>query len=541
MSLRLFIVAIFAALAMLSFGCGSPTGDSGGSDDSSADQTDSELTEFINTGKAALTEGRAELAYNSFTSAIDLDPASCDGHYGIILSDILKIIDTIVEFGKFVMTFLGRDYSTDFIGQQFDIENMIASFLFPIEEPMLEMAEHAQFVGDNECIFTLDEFPLNLSFGGIVPIDYLDERPYVLGREWDPVEAHLIGAVAELFEAVLDFVLAHDINLDFDDFDRYQNQVVAPLGLIGQIRPAAVFLENSPELLGKSPVTWDRFAEVDNDLARAMQHLVDAFEYLESETDDQGDDIIGFYDKDANGIDGGDFFSVGIVEMFGNDIEGGLPLYLPVAVGRAAVAAVVEILGVLRDQFEAVDSGAAHGRLTMSHLQAVFDGLDIIDLSVEPTAELDLTAFFSAGLPVREYIPLWYDNSEFFIDTYGFPYFIIELENTYFDWDTGWLLYGDSEHFTYDYSLNDTALNIESIPIDCKAPDPSLSEVVPYLAFPEPDFNGTLFIDVLAMDPDKAPQCGNDPSGMAPATLYTLNKFINYYVRFWFLGEGQTE
>jgi hypothetical protein len=541
MSLRLSIAAIIAVMAMLPFGCGGEDKNSVGSGSSSVESANSELEEYIIAGKLALGDGKGELAYNSFTSAIDIDPASCDAHYGIILSDILKIIENIVELGELLMTFLGREYSTDFIGLQLDLENMIGAFLYPIEEPLIEIAEHAQFVGDNGCVFQLDELPLNLSFGGIIPIDYLDERPYVLGSEWDPVEAHLIGAMAELFEAALDFGLAHDIDIDFNDMEAYNSESDSPLGLIGMVRPAAVFLENSPDLLGKSPVSWNRFGEVDNDLARALQHLIDAFEYLESETDEQGDDIIGFYDEDANGIDGGDFFSVGMVEMFGTEIEGGLPAYLPIAIGRAAVVSGMNILRILRDQFEAVDTGAAHDKLTMLHLQAVFDGLDIIDLSVEPTAEVDFTPFFQADLPLREYVPLWYDNSDFFMDTPGFPYFIIELENTLLDWDTGWLLYGDSEHFFYDYRLNEIALDIETIPLDCKAPDPSLSQIVPYLAFPVPDFSGAIYIDVSAMDPEDGPQCANDPQGMAPATLYTLNKLINYYITFWFLGEGQVE
>ncbi len=413
--------------------------------------------------KAALSTGEFDDAIRMFEDLEEQGADQCEIEYGILLGRIAETVDRVDVLVETASVFTAPGAQLD--PQQFtgDLTAFIESFVEPFEVLFAKIRDRALYAIDNQCIFDLPGgLPLNLGVEGDALFASVE-----IGYIWDPAVARAILASIDGIQAVVNFVLAHRIELEdidealdiigdrVDDAEDTDADAVTNVTLLDVVRSAGVIFDANPNLLAFR--SDQRINEIDNNLREMYQTLytrdpstneeegvITSMINTNSVSNNPGDNVLGWHD-DGDGIVGnGDTIVFGLraINLASTialtDNTGGIALTLTDAFGDVAeiLRQLHEITYVLGNQMQAVEddslprckdnqTNACWRRLGMGDINAVIAAVSVAGISIDPipeAIEIDGRAFFvgadgnSTPKSLRDLMPYWYDSDGCEID-----------------------------------------------------------------------------------------------------------------------------
>jgi hypothetical protein len=383
-------------------------------------------------------------------------------------------------------------------------------------------------------------------------------------------------------------------------FDCFQSDLFDCLrgensGELADFREWAFLFQDNPRLLGKSEDRWEkRFTRVDTDFANGFGSLLGFFDALISRSvrystsqfsDYDAQHFIIYRDRNSNErIDGADTLGLNIeaivldpewiIEVLNlpkaqadklradfitaNDL---IKAFLPaLRTLNAPSSEVVEEINAfsrrVRDNMLAVkDASQPYERIPFDSFEGFFDSYLPIPLFEDfpPNwVEIDLASYFIEPQALEQFIPYWAVTSPAY--HYTGAIFLIDQEEPFED-DDEWTW--ERELFplaSYNGGRRGNLTNL-ALPFDCMNESNFRGEVVvnnqarefgwPSFAvvWPDPTFNGTLYIDLGAwtpifglnryVSPHQDLSCDDkDLNGFFPPTNYALTKGMWQFVAF---------
>ncbi len=485
---------------------------------------------YIETGKKYIGEGKYNDALAYFQKALKTNEECTDARWGIIVANFEIFIGNVNK-----ILFFGSGGAPAFAPE--GLQTLLASFLASIEDPLRAIYEQIPFVEKSNSDFTLESIPF--LFGP-------SSNPYIkmtLQGKLSTTEIELIKSLTTAILGTIDFVWAHDFDIEVTDFP-FPNTMDAEFDNFFYLRDGiANIYSDYPNFLGKG-LQWDiRMPRVDNEYADSVTGLYSFLMNLPGNdpTPSPESTLILYEDTDGNGIDGGDVIGINVrsIEKFSIPVSGFstpddnpdfykelLTHYsIPYPFTTTFMQYLYQFLLDLYDSFKAVDEGGSGKEIHPYKLiNSLIEGIGFLTIKEVPDFfAINPTKFFSNPHPIKDYLPRLIDFPGGFSTWPDTEYsFLIEVEFGREITSTEIKLFyqGDVTHFTEEFTLNGRALDISSIPPDCIFNEDGT--VYPY--WNDPSFNGMLLLNVKNLFGET---CQWDPDGWLPGTNYTLDKVLN--------------
>ncbi len=191
--------------------------------DDSEEDDDPTVEEVIQVGKDYLISGDAPSASDAFHAALVIEPQNTDAKFGVILANTLQFTDLIDELLVLVSDLAGEEYQPvddPDLGTSGDFEtkggppigDYIQDFLTNVAFPKFSenVQQYYELTNQEDFSFTLD---------GDYVVEISDLELLNFSGEFGEAELHFFGSVNTLLLAVMNIVLAHDINFNFANID----------------------------------------------------------------------------------------------------------------------------------------------------------------------------------------------------------------------------------------------------------------------------------------------------------------------------------
>jgi len=248
---------------------------------------------MIDAGKSFLETRDANSAYDEFFEAQMLCPDEPAGMVGIALSDTqwtLNWLQTLIE------SLLWLDPSPKDKSFPTVLQQMIRDHFLPVNQEILTLLDDLT-ANHPDVEFTVATLPL-WTTDDVVTLD--------LGGEWDASGLQNLRALTELLEGLERLLLSFDLTFNYNTFAFWpipasgapMDEVIHAITglLIALIEDPGYpnllhFLEGGQNELSLSGINFG-FGCLDG---------VEAFAMIREETDDQTDDVFGYFDENANG------------------------------------------------------------------------------------------------------------------------------------------------------------------------------------------------------------------------------------------------
>lgn len=519
---------------------------------------------------AALSAGDYNLASTKFSDAGLHPDFACESDYGLALSALLGLIADIDDLLDLYGLVAGAPGLTP--AQTVNVDRVAETFLAPFEQRFAAIREPGRRAIDNRCVLLVpDAFPIRL--GAPESVFYLDAK---IGYEFDPAVLRGVLSGVELMQALIDFVLAHRLQFNDqvqkafevvqesleawqDSEDAVESEELAETErqtLIGVVRSAGVLFDVDSAWLDFRD--RGRMNAVDDDLERSFRlifhRLPDGSEtgiledlfWRAGEDTQPTDNALAILDHDKNGaISDGDEILFGLrsleygfggetceeeslFEVSGIGLTEGVRIRLKDREGRLTefIRLYKEFIQALGDQMEAVeDPNVAWRRVGIADINAMAFYIAPEFEPIPEVLEFDARAFFTNPVPVRGYLPYWYDDAN---DDLPTDVFLIEGEVAVTTVAEPYLKGLDSAHFDLTVTFGTVGQTSPQVLTDLKieadgifAPEEGW-DLLPYIGWQRPSFNGLLYINSKNM-----PVAPEGDNAFAEATLYMVNKLTH--------------
>lgn len=423
----------------------------------------------------------------------------CERHYASLLGNFLVFMDKISALAGNASLPSATDY----------LSAVYYQFVEPLEGYLKEVDREADEVIFKRCTFVTEE-GVKIEFGKEGEEYHLK---VVLGDEWDEGEAMLFSCFANVILAGIDFLFSHAGEIHVLQVPAiYEEEPLATMRELGG------FFDLNPRLLefSKNPDLRKRFSDIPFRIKKISEYLYSNGGTKGSPSDDTGflsyllmkedeiqeDEVLGLIDRGKKGeIDIGDEFVVGIksfdAEMINfPNVTSGVRLkvtYSIYPVVKKTLEVMKEYLQTVWDQMSALENPShPYARLSFKPLN---EFLEVVNLPPVPEViEVDLVHFFTDPKPLRKLLPYWYDDDG---DPATPKKFVIEGESPV-DRGFHFIYIQDVPHFpdtfTFTYTPQEPKV-ISGVRIPEDGIFPSGNYVLPYIAFQDPTFNSSLYVN----------------------------------------------
>ncbi|MGC8901617.1 MAG: hypothetical protein ACP5OF_09195 [bacterium] len=489
---------------------------------------------LIKQASDALTNSNPLDAKSACTTVLKTDPNNCSCQWVYALADLQDLAQTQLQgvVDNLFSGLLADDIGSLFTGVSMDLSDI------PTRTAIIE---------SNACEFTLSSLPVNVKLDfttlkGLASsyVSFLSSIPdnlnaqLLLGSQWGPAEAKVLGSTANTLLAVLNLLSAHALdtndlisafsggipNLTLDD----------PVGLLRNLYP--ILFAKAPTLLafnkqGTGPQDITNAGEELNAAIKEIQGLNASLQL------DQGNSnkVIAYKDVNGDGyVDAGDTFTIG-ASYFTNgtwvnivtDLTGAETITVPAMVSKDVLPDLDTLLAEFSNNL--TNGSPSIVPKDFNNLLAAL-GLTGYTFTTN-VISLNPHAFFANPQPLRYFLPTTAHNQ-----------FQIEAEVAMGSTmpTIGWYYTNtDSKHFTD--GTNPIVADGISVPATA-APlfngnllgtTFTIPAMIPYISFSDSTMDGVLSIDLSQMLEfcEPAGTCpAATPSGFSPATNYSLNKVI---------------
>ncbi len=278
-------------------------------------EEDPSLDEIISIGKGYLAEGNGAAASDAFNAALKIDESSTDARFGAVLADVMAFTNLIDELVSTLSSFgfgstSAQTYEKAAAETKPGFSDLLHEFLDDVLVGKISQSErlYAELATEPDFRFDLDRYRI-----AVMEIELVN-----LGGEFDKADAHMIGAVSAIMNGLLNFLLAH--NIDIDIASLALPTVPEGADIVTTIDMYVAFLEDllaspeTPDLLTlEGPDGAAFMQQVGIDFGNAFERIDAAFVQLAYERDQQIDDQLRFLDTDFDGVynDGTDPVMIG--------------------------------------------------------------------------------------------------------------------------------------------------------------------------------------------------------------------------------------
>lgn len=260
--------------------------------------------EIVQIGKEYLMENKGAAAAEAFGEARKLDVEGTDANFGLVLAHVMQLVnlaDMLVDMFSSLLLTQGPEPESQMApaAPQFKAD--------PIGDYIQE------FLGDtlvrdfaeSDAIFEQmaagDDFVFDIEYYDII---FSGEAILAFGGQFDKTDLYLFGAVASAMNAVVDIVMSHDINFDFENLtiptmDFTNDPIGAILGIVDLLE-GLLTDPNYPNFLYLKDDGTATMQDAGVSLGNLFDRFAGTFEQLARETDDQGDDQFKYYDTNKN-------------------------------------------------------------------------------------------------------------------------------------------------------------------------------------------------------------------------------------------------
>jgi len=284
------LLMVLALCAALLCGCADE-------DDDDDEQDSSEVQDLLDEGRYWLIAGIPVRASEAYGEALNLDPENPEAHYGAMTAASMKLMGLI----SLVTVFLA-DPETDIEALDVDPNrDMFRKIILLLTDDMIdpcveEALENASWLNANgDPVFLIDSIPVFL----------FNEVATQLGVEFDGSErvgseafANLFGGLSKTLSAIeIDLNLDYIFSIEFGDLE-----ILEIISLIVDLIDRILNDPGFPDTFRIDPDRMDAFVQARFHSGLGFLGLMQTVAKIQSETDPQGDDVLGYQDQNGNGL-----------------------------------------------------------------------------------------------------------------------------------------------------------------------------------------------------------------------------------------------
>jgi len=428
--------------------------------------------------------------------------SECEFFYSSMLANFLVFLKKISTLSQPVLSSSAVDY----------LANAYYQIIKPLEKYLVDIDTLADEIISKKCSFVLKE-GLKIEIGKKGEDDYL---MVVLGDEWDEGEAYLFSIFANTILSGIDFIFSHSGEVQTSLFPSVSSE--EPLATL---REFGGFFDVNPRVLefSKDPELKKRFSTLPKRLKKIAEYIYSNGGTKTVSSDDTGflsyllnredeyldDDVMGFIDRGERGkIDIGDEFVFGIKSFDADiinfpEVSSGIRMRITSQIHpivKKLIETVEEYSQTLWEQMEAVENPEKlYKRIGFKPLNAL---LEVVNQNPVPEViEIDLAAFFKEPVPLRRLLPYWYDDDN---DIVTPKKFVVEGECPV-DKGFNFIYTADVSHFpdSFTFTYNPTEQKtVSGVKIKKDGIFPSTNYTIPYIAFQDPTFNKSIYVNPSA-------------------------------------------
>ncbi len=321
------VLALLALLSLFALGCGEKF-------DYEEDPT---LEEIMSIGRGYLRRGDGGSAAEAFEAALKISPTCDEAKFGVMIARNVQFFSLIDELLTLISGMSAQQAGSGLpvgdnqisFAETEPIGDYIQGFLRDSAEWWYEDSEqlYVELLTYPDPHFDIDHF--EMSINGLIEMKF--------GGRLDRSDLQYFGVINALMRALVNFILAHDINYDFfsmqiPELSINLDDLSSPEGiqnLIDSLEPIVQLLEDlltyedNPDFLylkGEEGVARMQAAGIQ--FGQAFQRLHLLFQEIYRETSAQTDGTVYYIDTDGDGI--GDPLSESVVLPGFGEVDAGL-------------------------------------------------------------------------------------------------------------------------------------------------------------------------------------------------------------------------
>lgn len=499
---------------------------------------------LIKQASDALTSGDPLGAKSSCTTVLKTEPTNCSCQWIYALADVQDLTQTQLQgiINNLIPELLADNIGSLFTGVSMDLS---------------DIPTRTAFVESNACEFTLSSLPVNVkldfsqlkglasnvsSLSGLMSSipDNLNAQ-VLLGSQWGPAEAKVLGSTANTILAMLNILSAHA--LDTNDLISLFGSGLPSFNLsdpIGLLRNLNAIFAGAPKLLdfniqGTGPQDITNAGEEINAALKEINGL-NASLQLDNGNPNK---VIAYNDVNKNGyVDAGDTFTIG-ASYFTNgtwvnivtDLTGAETITVPAMISKDVLpdldALLTRFSNNLTNGSPSIVPKDVNNLLSALGLAAYTFTTNVMSLNPH--------SYFVSPKPIRYFLPTT-QNGKFQIEA--------EVAANAITSATPWYYKGtDASHFTDGTSpivADGISVPVTASPLfsgSLLGMQFTIPAMIPYISFSDPTMDGVLSIDLSQMLDFCEPQGSSDGTiasscpastieNFVPATNYKLDKVI---------------
>lgn len=458
----------------------------------------------------------------------------CEFLYSSMFANFLVFLKKINTISQPVSSPSAVDY----------LANAYYQFIKPLEEYLINIDELADEIISKKCSFVLEE-GLKIEMGKKGGDYYLMA---ILGDEWDEGEAYLFSIFSNTILSSIDFIFSHS-----GEVHTLLVPTVYSEEPLATLRELGGFFDVNPRVLefSKDPELKKRFSILPKRLKKIAEYIYSnggtkttpsddtgVLTYLFNHEDEhQGDEVLGFVDRGEKGkLDVGDEFVFGIKSFDADiinfpEVSSGIRIRMTsqiYPVVKKLIETIEEYSQTLWEQMNEVENPEkSYKRISFKPLNELLK--EVNQTPVPEVIEVDLAAFFKDPIPLRRLLPYWYDDD---YDIQTPKKFVVEGECPV-DKGFNFIYIYDVPHFpdsfTFTYNLTEPRM-VSGVKIKEDGIFPSINYTIPYIAFQDPTFNKSVYVNPAAT--------GEGTNEFILPDNYLLNRAIAVLLKY--VNEGLT-
>jgi len=357
------------------------------------EESPEKFDQLMRAGKRALAAGDGPQAQKLFAQALKVEPSNSSASLGLVLADVLKLLQFADDIVTFVIDIGGTFTAAEEVPNpgglvpSNTLDQTIHHFVKQIFEPLLDEMLSAldDALADPEISLNLQALPL--SFGGSQFAD--------LAGNWAAADVTWLAAVTRLLQGLVDILQGSNMNFDIGAV--LESQTVhylingQPLDLydtVDEVLELVLFILNDPNypdfLLPLPDAEW-RFERAQRNLALALYWGVGVWYMVETQPAPEASGILSYQDLNGNRKREANEPFIFNEAVFPAWLMTALPALR--AIGWKAQAAMAEgtDLDSTPDVYETFDLASFNMLLNAAHLPALI-----------PSTPVDFAAWFAA-------------------------------------------------------------------------------------------------------------------------------------------------
>jgi len=290
--------SLIILLILLAASCAIETGD----------EPEIDYDALLEQGSRALAQGDSLIAHECFELALVARPHDPPASYGLALSDVqqlLNFLDQVIAFaGEYGNQIFAQSTDPDGLDPDGNLDDTAHHFIKHIFEPVLDemLLALSDAAADSAVTLDLSAFPLALNGTAFAN----------LGGEWDASDLMWLEGVIRLVQGVIDVLQGTSIDMDLGHvfnsplFDGLMDgETTDPITLVSELIEILLLIlgdSDHPDFLLPLPDESWRLERAQLNFAIGAAQWVDVWGRVDAEGDEQYNDVLGYVDKNGNGV-----------------------------------------------------------------------------------------------------------------------------------------------------------------------------------------------------------------------------------------------